>query len=431
LSEDTDLRVLDYHLPCFTKQIETYSIFAASKFIIMQSIHTYDFAGKRALIRVDFNVPLDKETLEITDDTRIRAAAPTIKHILEKGGSVVIMSHLGRPKDASDPRFSLNNIVDHTSKVLETEVKFAGDCIGAEAFELSANLQPGQVVMLDNVRYYKHETTGTESFAEQLAKHGDVYVNDAFGTAHRAHASTTVVAKFFPNDKMFGFLIENEIVAVDKVLNSDQKPVTAIVGGAKVSSKITIIERLLDKVDNLIVGGGMAYTFVKASGGKVGNSLVEDDYIETANKIVADAKAKGVNLYIPVDTIIADNFDNDANREEVNINEIQDGWMGLDVGPKTSSDCAEIIKDSKVILWNGPMGVFEMENFQAGTIAVANAIVEATANGAFSLIGGGDSVAAINKYKLGDQVSHVSTGGGAMLEYLEGKELPGIKAIKG
>lgn len=397
----------------------------------MQSIQTYDFSGKRTLIRVDFNVPLDKETLKITDDTRIRAAVPTIKHILESGGSVVVVSHLGRPKLGNEPQFSLKNIVAHTSKILGTEVKFAGDCIGEEALKMSANLKPGEVMMLENVRYYKHETAGTISFAEKLSKHADVYVNDAFGTAHRAHASTTVVAKFFPNDKMFGFLIEREIVAVDQVLNSNLKPVTAIVGGAKVSSKITIIERLLNNVDNLIVGGGMAYTFVKASGGNVGNSLVEDDYLETANKIKTAAKAKGVNLFIPIDTVVADKFDNDANREQVPIDQIPNGWMGLDVGEKTSLECADIIKNSKVVLWNGPMGVFEMENFQAGTAAVANAIVEATDEGAFSLIGGGDSVAAINKFNLGDQVSHVSTGGGAMLEYLEGKELPGIQAIKG
>lgn len=396
----------------------------------MQNIRNYDFSGKRALIRVDFNVPLDKETMEVTDDTRIRAAAPTIKYVLENGGSVVLMSHLGRPSEGYEKRFSLENIVDHTSKVLGVPVKFAGDCIGKEAFEMSAALKPGEVMMLDNVRFYKQETTGTESFAEQLAKHGDVYINDAFGTAHRAHASTTIVAKFFPNDKMFGFLIEGEIESVDKVLNSTEKPLTAIVGGAKVSSKITIIERLLDKVDNLIVGGGMAYTFVKANGGKVGNSLVEDDYLDVAKKIMEDAKAKGVNLYIPVDTIIADKFDNNANIQEVKIDEIPDGWMGLDVGPETTEECSKILHGSKLILWNGPMGVFEMENFQAGTLSVAHAIVEATAKGAFSLIGGGDSVAAINKFNLADKVSYVSTGGGAMLEYLEGIELPGIKAIR-
>ncbi|MDX2360699.1 MAG: phosphoglycerate kinase [Crocinitomicaceae bacterium] len=396
----------------------------------MQDIHSYDFSGKRALIRVDFNVPLNKETLEITDDTRIRAAVPTIKHILGKGGSIVLMSHLGRPKDGSEPRFSLKNIIEHTSQVLGVDVKFGGDCIGSGGLEMSADLQPGEVMILENVRYYKHETTGTESFAEQLAKHGDVFVNDAFGTAHRAHASTTVVAKFFPNDKMFGFLIEAEIKSVDKVLNSTYKPVTAIVGGAKVSSKITIIERLLDKVDNIIIGGGMAYTFVKANGGKVGNSLVEDDCIDVAKKIMKAAETKGVRLLIPTDTVIADAFSNDANRAEVNINEIPDGWMGLDVGAKTLKECEVLIKASKVILWNGPMGVFEMENFQTGTLGVAQAIVDATSNGAYSLIGGGDSVAAINKFNLADKVSHVSTGGGAMLEYLEGKELPGIKAIR-
>lgn len=396
----------------------------------MSDIHSYNFASKRALIRVDFNVPLDKETFEITDDTRIRAAAPTILHILKNGGSVVLMSHLGRPKDGPDDKFSLKHIVAHTSKVLGVDVKFADDCIGEKAYELSSNLKPGEVLMLENVRFHKRETAGTESFAEQLAKHGDVYVNDAFGTAHRAHASTTIIAKFFPNDKMFGFLIESEIKSVDKVLNSEEKPLTAIVGGAKVSSKITIIERLLDKVDNLIVGGGMAYTFVKAMGGNVGNSLVEDDYLDMAREIMDKAKSKGVNLYIPTDTIIADKFDNNANRKEVAIGEIPEGWMGLDTGSETSKACSEIIKNSKLILWNGPMGVFEMENFQQGTKDVANAIVEATAKGAFSLIGGGDSVAAINKFNLADKVSYVSTGGGAMLEYLEGIELPGIKAIR-
>lgn len=396
----------------------------------MQSIHTYDFKGKRALIRVDFNVPLDKQTLQVTDNTRIRAAAPTIKHILEHGGSVVLMSHLGRPKEGNEPEFSLKNIVTHISNVLGVEVKFGGDCIGEDAFKMSAELNPGEVMILENVRYYKQETTGTESFAEMLSRHGDCYVNDAFGTAHRAHASTTVIAKFFPNDKMFGFLIEAEIKSVDKVLNSNEKPVTAIVGGAKVSSKITIIEQLLEKVDNIIIGGGMAYTFVKAQGGKVGNSLVEDDFLNVALDIVKAAENKGVNLIIPTDTIIADQFSNDANRQEVAINEIPDGWMGLDVGKDTIKACEDVILNSKLILWNGPMGVFEMENFQGGTVAVANAIVKATSRGAYSLIGGGDSVAAINKFNLAHEVSHVSTGGGAMLEYLEGKVLPGIQAIQ-
>lgn len=394
----------------------------------MADIHSYDFSGKRALIRVDFNVPLNKETFEVTDDTRIRAAAPTIQHILKSGGSVVLMSHLGRPNGVEE-KYSLKHILSTVSDVLGVPVKFVSDCIGEEALEASNSLKAGEVLLLENVRFYKQETTGTESFAEALAKHGDVYVNDAFGTAHRAHASTTIVANYFPDDKMFGYLIEGEIKAVDNVLNSSDKPLTAIVGGAKVSSKITIIERLLDKVDNLIVGGGMAYTFVKAQGGKVGNSLVEDDYIDVALKIISKAKEKGVNLYIPVDTVIADKFDNDANRKEVDIREIPDGWMGLDTGAQTSKDVAEIITSSKLILWNGPMGVFELENFQKGTADVANAIVEATKKGAYSLIGGGDSVAAINKFGLADKVSYVSTGGGAMLEYLEGIELPGIKAI--
>ncbi len=396
----------------------------------MQSIHTYNFSNKRALIRVDFNVPLNKETLEVTDNTRIRAAVPTIKHILEKGGSIVLMSHLGRPRENNEVRFSLKNIVAEIEKVIGHSVKFGGDCIGDTAIEMSKNLKAGEVMLLENVRYYKQETAGSEEFAKQLAQHGDVYVNDAFGTAHRAHASTTVVAKFFPNDKMFGFLLEKEIESVDKVLNSTAKPLTAIVGGAKVSSKITIIERLLSTVDNLIVGGGMAYTFVKAQGGKVGNSLVEDDYLDVARKIIVDAKTKGVNLYIPVDTLIADDFSNDANIEEVSIDTIPDRWMGLDVGAQSIKDCHAILIESKVILWNGPMGVFEMENFEKGTKAIAYSIVEATKNGAFSLIGGGDSVAAINKFGLADDVSYVSTGGGAMLEFLEGKELPGIKAIR-
>ena len=397
----------------------------------MQDINSYDFKGKRALIRVDFNVPRNKETNNVTDNTRIRAAAPTIKHVLDNGGSVVLMSHLGRPKIGNELHFSLENIVKEVSDVLGVDIKFGGDCIGSKALEMSQNLKAGEVMLLENLRFYKQETTGTESFAEQLSKHGDVYINDAFGTAHRAHASTTIIARFFPNDKMFGFLINSEIESVDKVLNSTEKPLTAIVGGAKVSSKIIIIEQLLDKVDNLIVGGGMAYTFVKATGGEVGNSLVEDDFLETARTIIAKAKDEGVNLYIPSDTVIADQFSNDANTKTVGISKIPDGWMGLDIGPNSARECAEIIRTSKLVLWNGPMGVFEMEAFQAGTKEVANAIVEATSKGAFSLIGGGDSVAAINKFNLSDKVSYVSTGGGAMLEYLEGVELPGIKAIRG
>ncbi|WP_341900368.1 phosphoglycerate kinase [Fluviicola taffensis] len=396
----------------------------------MATIATYDFQNKRALVRVDFNVPLNKETLEVTDDTRIRAALPTIKHILEHGGSVVLMSHLGRPKEGPEDKFSLRHIKNRIEELLGKTIKFSSDCIGSSAFEMSKALKPGEVLLLENVRFYKQETSGTEAFAADLAKHGDCYVNDAFGTAHRAHASTTVVANYFPNDKMFGFLLEAEIKSVDRVLNSHEKPLTAIVGGAKVSSKITIIERLLEKVDNLIVGGGMAYTFVKAQGGSVGSSLVEDDFLTVANEIIAKAKAKGVNLYIPTDTIIADKFDNNASTQLVPIGEIPAGWMGLDVGPDSIKACAEIIENSKLILWNGPMGVFEMSNFQKGTAEVAKAIVRATEKGAFSLIGGGDSVAAINQFGLADKVSYVSTGGGAMLEYLEGIELPGIKAIR-
>ena len=396
----------------------------------MATIASYDFQNKRALVRVDFNVPLNKETLEVTDDTRIRAALPTIKHILEHGGSVVLMSHLGRPKEGPEDKFSLRHIVGKIESLLGKPIKFASDCIGSGAFAMSSALQPGEVLLLENVRFYKQETAGTEAFAQDLAKHGDCYVNDAFGTAHRAHASTTVVAKSFPNDKMFGFLLEAEIKSVDRVLNSTDKPLTAIVGGAKVSSKITIIERLLETVDNLIVGGGMAYTFVKAQGGQVGSSLVEDDFLDTANDILVKAKEKGVNIYIPTDTIVADKFDNGASTQLVPIGQIPSGWMGLDVGPDTIKACAEIIENSKLILWNGPMGVFEMSNFQKGTAEVAKSIVKATENGAFSLIGGGDSVAAINQFHLADKVSYVSTGGGAMLEYLEGIELPGIKAIR-
>ncbi len=396
----------------------------------MATISSYDFQNKRALVRVDFNVPLNKETMEVTDDTRIRAALPTIKHILEKGGSVVLMSHLGRPKEGPEDKFSLRHIVGRIEQLLGKSIKFASDCVGASAYEMSKALKPGEVLLLENVRFYKQETAGTEAFAQDLAKHGDCYVNDAFGTAHRAHASTTVVAKSFPNDKMFGFLLEAEIESVDRVLNSTEKPLTAIVGGAKVSSKITIIERLLEKVDNLIVGGGMAYTFVKAQGGEVGSSLVEDDFLTTANEILAKAKEKGVNICIPTDTLIADKFDNGASTQLVKIDQIPSGWMGLDVGPETIAACADIIENSKLILWNGPMGVFEMSNFQKGTVEVAQSIVKATEKGAFSLIGGGDSVAAINQFHLADKVSYVSTGGGAMLEYLEGIELPGIKAIR-
>jgi phosphoglycerate kinase len=392
-------------------------------------INDYNFSGKRALIRVDFNVPLDKETFEVQDDTRIRAALPTIHHILNHGGSVVLMSHLGRPKTGPEDKYSLRHLVKHISTCVGREVLFADDCIGENAFGLSKNLQAGEILLLENLRFYNEETAGDLAFSEKLSKHGDCYVNDAFGTAHRAHASTTIVAQFFPNDKMFGFLIENEIIAVDKVLNSTEKPLTAIVGGAKVSSKITILERLLDKVDNLIIGGGMAYTFVKALGGNVGSSLIEDDYLETAKKIMEQAKAKNVKLMLPVDTVIADAFDNDANRDVCDIMSVPTGWMGLDVAEKSIAQFSEAIENSKLILWNGPMGVFEFSNFNHGTVAIAEAIVRATEKGAYSLVGGGDSVSAVNQFGFADKVSYVSTGGGAMLEYLEGIELPGIKAI--
>lgn len=396
----------------------------------MQNISTYDFNNKRALIRVDFNVPINKETFQVTDSTRIKAAIPTINKILNGGGSVVLMSHLGRPKDGFDEKLSMKNIVSTVSEELGREVLFAGDCISDEAFATTANLAPGSVVLLDNLRFYREEKKGDEAFAEKLAKHGDVYVNDAFGTAHRAHASTAVIADFFPNNKMFGLLIEREIESVDQVLNSSQKPLTAIVGGAKVSSKITIIEQLLDKVDHLIIGGGMAYTFVKAKGGSVGNSLVEDDYIDTANKIYQIANEKGVELHIPIDTVVANDFNNEADKKTCKIGEIQSGWMGLDIGEASEKSFVDVIENSKLILWNGPMGVFEMSNFQQGTVAVAKAVANATSKGAFTLVGGGDSVAAVNKFNLADQVSHVSTGGGAMLEYLEGIDLPGIAAIR-
>ncbi|MCB9195314.1 MAG: phosphoglycerate kinase [Flavobacteriales bacterium] len=396
----------------------------------MQKIANYDFNNKRALIRVDFNVPLNKETLEVTDRTRITAAIPTIQMILKKGGSVVLMSHLGRPEQGFEDKFSLNHIVNAIGEELGQDVIFAGDCIGEEALELTKQLAPGKVVLLDNLRFYKEETKGNREFAEKLSRHGDCYVNDAFGTAHRAHASTAIIAEFFPNDKMFGLLIEKEIESVDQVLNSGLKPLTAIVGGAKVSSKITIIEQLLNKVDHLIIGGGMAYTFVKAKGGNVGKSLVEDDFIDTANKIFKIAEEKGVQLHIPIDTIVADNFSNEAHRKSCPIDQIPDGWMGLDIADKTEKKFVDVIQNSKLILWNGPMGVFEMSNFQHGTVAIAKAVASATANGAFSLVGGGDSVAAVNQFNLADQVSHVSTGGGAMLEYLEGIDLPGIAAIR-
>ncbi len=395
----------------------------------MKTVDNFNFAGHRALIRVDFNVPLN-DKFEVTDDTRIRAAVPTIKKILADGGSVVLMSHLGRPKEGPTDKYSLKHLIAPLSKTFGKEVKFANDCIGEEGYKLSSTLKSGEILLLENLRFYKEEEKGDEKFAEKLSKHGDFYVNDAFGTAHRAHASTTIVAKYFDDlHKCFGYVMAGEVQSINKVLNDTEKPFTAIIGGAKVSDKIMIIEQLMNKANNIIIGGGMAFTFVKAMGGKIGKSLCEDDRLDTAKQLLEKAKQKGVNLYIPTDAIIADDFKNDANRKECKINEIPDGWMGLDIGKDSEKKYAEVIRNSKTILWNGPMGVFEMSNFEHGTKAVAEAIVEATAKGSYSLIGGGDSVAAINKYKLADKVSYVSTGGGALLEYIEQGSLPGVKAI--
>ena len=395
----------------------------------MKTIDNFNFSGKQALIRVDFNVPLD-EQYKVTDDTRIRAAIPTIKKILNDGGSVVLMSHLGRPKGGYEEKFSLRHVITTLEKLLDIRLKFAPDCIGDSVKKLASELKAGEVLLLENLRFHKQETTGTESFAQELASLGNVYVNDAFGTAHRAHASTTIIAKFFPNDKFFGYVMAGELTSINKVLTGAEKPFTAILGGAKVSGKILIIDNLLDKIGNLIIGGGMAYTFIKAQGGKIGSSLVEEDKMDVALKILSDAKAKGVNIYIPVDTVAGESFSNNAKKQTCDILKIPDGWMGLDIGPETEKIYHDIILRSKTILWNGPMGVFEMSNFEHGTKAVAEAVVAATAAGAYSLIGGGDSVAAINKYKLADKVSYVSTGGGALLEYIESGTLPGVEAIE-
>ncbi len=395
---------------------------------MMQTIDNYKFSGKKAIIRVDFNVPLN-DKFEITDDTRIRAALPTIKKVLSGGGAVVLMSHLGRPKGVED-KFSLKHIVNHLSNKLGVAVKFADDCIGASAKNMAAELKSGEVLLLENLRFYGEEKKGDEAFAQKLANLADVWINDAFGTAHRAHASTAVIAKFFPNDKMFGYVMENELSSVDKVLKDTKRPLTAIMGGAKVSSKIEIIETLMDKVDHLIIGGGMTYTFVKAMGGNIGNSLVEDDKLTIAREILKRAENKNVTLHLATDALIADAFDNNANTKECVVNEIPAGWMGLDIASATKKNFAKVIENSKTILWNGPVGVFEMENFASGTRAIADSIVAATEKGAFSLIGGGDSVAAINQFNLADKVSYVSTGGGALLEYIEGKELPGVAAIR-
>ncbi len=405
----------------------------------MKTVDNYNFAGKRALIRVDFNVPLDKKTYAVTDNTRIKAAVPTIQKILKDGGSVVLMSHLGRPlkKLKEDgtvdyEKHSLKHVVAKTAELLGVQVKFATDCISEEAFALSSALKPGEVLLLENLRFYKEEEKGDAGFAEKLSKHGEVYVNDAFGTAHRAHASTTIVANYYTaENKMFGYLMANEVASANKVLKGAERPFTAILGGAKVSDKILIIENLLNVADNILIGGGMAYTFFKAQGGTIGSSLVEEDKLELALQLIEKAKAKGVNLLLPVDSLLADKFDAAANTSVANSNAIPDGWMGLDIAEKAIADFKAVILNSKTILWNGPMGVFEMEKFQKGTVAIAQAVAEATAKGAFSLVGGGDSVAAVNQFGLADKVSYVSTGGGAMLEYFEGKELPGIKAIEG
>ena len=397
--------------------------------MLMRTIDDLNLSGKKVLIRVDFNVPLN-DKFEITEDTRIQAALPTIQKVISSGGSPILMSHLGRPKDAYDQKFSLKHIVPHLSELVGKEVKFAEDCIGEKTLQIVRSLQPGEVLLLENLRFHKEEKKGDEAFAGELAKLADVYINDAFGTAHRAHASTTIVAKFFPEEKAFGYLIEKELANMDKVIHNPERPFTAIMGGAKVSDKILLIENLLEKVDNLIIGGGMTYTFIKAQGGKIGNSIVEEDKLQLALDLIKKAKEKNVNLIIPTDNIIADKFDNNANTQTTATGAIPDGWMGLDIGPETITKLIEVIQSSKTILWNGPMGVFEMSSFQTGTKSIAEAIAKATSLGAFSLIGGGDSVAAINKYQLKDKVSYVSTGGGAMLEYMEGKELPGIKAIK-
>ena len=419
----------------------------------MQTIDKFNFAGKKAFVRVDFNVPLD-ENFNITDDTRMRAALPTLKKILADGGSIIIGSHLGRPKGVAD-KFSLKHIIKHLSELLGVEVQFANDCMGEEAAVKAAALQPGEVLLLENLRFYAEEEgkprglaedatdeekaaakkavkESQKEFTKKLASYADCYVNDAFGTAHRAHASTALIAKYFDTDnKMFGYLMEKEVKAVDKVLNDIQRPFTAIMGGSKVSTKIGIIENLMDKVDNLILCGGMAFTFAKAQGGKIGNSLVEDDKLDLALEIMAKAKAKGVNLVLGCDCIAADKFANDANTQVCDDKNIPDGWMGLDAGPKTREEFKAAIKGAKTILWNGPAGVFEMDNFAGGSKVIAEAIAEATKEGAFSLIGGGDSVACINKFGMADQVSYISTGGGALLEAIEGKILPGIAAIRG
>ena len=404
----------------------------------MSKFSDFNFFGYKALVRVDFNVPVD-DKFNITDDTRMTATIPTIKRILAEGGSAILMSHLGRPKEGPTDKYSLKHLVNHLHELLnatpsqngDTKVFFANDCIGEQAILTASMLKPGEVLLLENLRFYKEEEKGDEAFAEKLSKLGDVYVNDAFGTAHRAHASTAVIAKFFaPDKRMFGLLMESEVLSAEKVLHEAEKPFTAIIGGAKVSDKILIIENLLERATDIIIGGGMAYTFLKARGGKIGNSLCENDRLETAMNILEKAKQKNVSIHLPETSIIADKFAADANTRDCPSDQIPDGWMGLDIGPKAIGIFSEVIRNSKTILWNGPMGVFEMEKFQNGTKSIALAVADATANGAFSLVGGGDSVAAVNQFNLADKVSYVSTGGGAMLEYFEGKVLPGIAAIQ-
>jgi phosphoglycerate kinase len=394
----------------------------------MKTIDQIKFTGKKALIRVDFNVPLD-ENGNVTDDNRLTAAIPTIKKILTDGGAVILMSHLGRPKNGPSEKDSLKHVIPALSDLLGQQVEFADDCIGQQATEKAKALAAGEVLLLENLRFYKEEEKGDKDFAQKLAALGDVYVNDAFGTAHRAHASTAIVAEFFPEAKYFGYVMASELANAEKILNNAEKPFTAIMGGSKVSDKIQLIEKLLDKVDNLIIGGGMAYTFAKANGGNIGTSLVELDKLELALSLIQKAKDKGVNLLLPLDNVTADDFSPNANTGVAKTGTIPDDWMGLDIGPETSALFSEVVAESKTILWNGPMGVFEMDKFAVGTRAIADAVVKATQNGAFSLIGGGDSAAAVSKFGLTKQVSYVSTGGGALLEYMEGKELPGVKAI--
>lgn len=395
----------------------------------MSSINDFDFNGKRVLVRVDFNVPLN-ENLEVTDETRIDAALPTIKHILSGGGSIILMSHLGRPKGERNEKYSLKAIVPSLERKLGTSVILGEDCIGQQVIDKANQLSPGQVLLLENLRFHSEETAGDEAFAKQLAELGDVYVNDAFGTAHRAHASTSIIAQFFPNARLFGLLMEREVTSIKNVLHSPEHPITAIIGGAKVSSKLPVIVSLLDKVDSLLIGGGMAYTFIKAQGGQVGNSLVEDDMLEDALNVLRSAKEKGVKFVLPTDTKIADAFSNEANSDECAIGSIPEGWLGVDLGAEAVADFKTILNDSKTILWNGPVGVFEMPKFAEGTRSVAQFVAEATTNGAYSLVGGGDSVAAVSQMGISDSISYISTGGGALLEMLEGKDLPGVVAIE-